>query len=174
MATTLDFREINPVSSSVSLPDSGVLLSIFIICHYLCRQRFKPCKCCTLRWRNIGGFQTPLHYSWALFDWCPQQVTREKGMQSLRSAALQWSHQGECTTRQNHLLESCPRFLPVNFYKIVSTRLLLNNVQQQMRTVIAKGAAANGSSVSPLLCPSFHKHSEGIRTHTQSRKIQTV
>lgn len=74
-------------------------------------------------------------------------------MQSLCSVALQWSHLEECTTRQNHLLEICPHFLPVNLYKIVSTRLLLNNVQQQMSNSDCQGSSSQQQFSEPIAVP---------------------
>lgn len=162
------------MSSSDSVPNSGVLLSIFIIYHYLCRYSFKPCKCCIKQLQKVFKMQriyedlkTLLHYSWAHFDLVPVTSNLGKGNAIILStSSLQQSHLGELTISQNHLLEICPHFLPVNLYKTVSTRLPLNNVQQQMSDSECQGSSSQQQLSEPVAVLQLSKALGGYQNNT--------
>lgn len=149
-------------------------LSIFIIYYYLCRHSFKTCKCCIKQLQKVFKMQgtyedlkTPLHYSWAHFDLVP--VTSNLGEGNaiiLSSSPLLQSHLGEGTISQNHLMEICPHFLPVNLYKTVSTRLLLNNVQQQMSDSECQGSSSQQQQREPIAGLQLSKALWGYQNNT--------
>lgn len=162
------------MSSSDSVPNSGVLLSIFIIYHYLCRYSFKPCKYYIKQLQKVfkiqgiyENFNIPLHYSWAHFDFVSVTSNLWEGNAIiLSSSSLQRSHLGELTISENHLLEICPHFLPVNLYKTVSTRLPLNNVQQQMSNSECQGSSSQQQLSEPIAVLQLPKALWGYQNNT--------